>query len=138
MAQPAPRPLTPEDARPRLNAAREALLSLHRTLVTSERITYERTHGRIQSNSQLLALLLRDAWFVWLRGLSALIVQMDELMEADDDVVAANAATVLGEARTLLTPRADDPTFGQQYLDALQRDPDVVIAHREALVAVRQ
>jgi len=137
MAQPARVPLTAEDARPRLQAARESLLKLHRVLLNSERRTYERAHGRIESSGQLLELVMRDAWFVWLRALSAVIVQMDELLESEDDIVAANAASLLGEAQKLLTPSADDPTFGQQYLEALQRDPDVIVTHREALLALR-
>ncbi len=137
MPRSVPRPLTADDARPRLTAGRDALLHLHRTLLHSERVTYERAHGRIQTSGAFFQLVLKDAWFVWLRQLSSLIVQIDELLESEEPVVAANAASALGEAQTLLAPRAEDPAFGQQYLEALQRDPDVVIAHREALVALQ-
>ncbi len=137
MAQPAPAPLTAEDARPRLQAAREALLKLHRVLLDSERRTYERAHGRIESPGQLLELVMRDAWFVWLRALSAAIVHIDELLESEDAVVAANAASLLGEAQKLVVPSADDPAYGQHYLEALQRDPDVIVTHREAVLALK-
>jgi hypothetical protein len=38
-------------------------------------------------------------------------------------------AVLLASARTLLMPSAEGEGFGRQYHDALQRAPDVVLAH---------
>ena len=57
---------------------RNALLHLHKTLVDSERISYEQTIGTIPSPNHFLQLLTNDPWFAWLHPLSLLIVAMDQ------------------------------------------------------------
>jgi len=106
-----------------------ALLRLHKTLLDGERIAYERVHGRITSNGEFLHLLLGHAWFAWLRQLSQSMAKLDELVE-DKDGSASDAITdLIASMRSLLTPSAAGEGFGRQYYDALQRDPDVVLAH---------
>ena len=39
------------------------------------------------------------------------------------------ATRVIEQARTLLKPSEEGSGFGRRYYDALQRDPDVVLAH---------
>ena len=56
--------------RKRLEEIRQALLTLHKALVDSERITYEQTVGPIQSPNHFLQLLTRDPWFGWLQPLT--------------------------------------------------------------------
>ena len=48
---------------------RNGLLSLHKTLLDSERATYERDIARIGSSGELLKLVLYDPWFAWLHEL---------------------------------------------------------------------
>lgn len=113
----------------RLAAARHALMLLHRALLESERVRYERLNGRVPSSSEFLQLVLHDAWFSWLRPLSALIVAMDERMDPDAEAGVANPASLLDEARTLVRPNEEGGDFASHYHDALQRDPAVVMAH---------
>jgi hypothetical protein len=94
-----------------------ALLRLHKALLDDERMSYERIHGRIPSNGAFLQLVLEDAWFAWLRPLSQLMAQLDD------------APTLIESIRTLLTPSEEGTGFGRHYYDALQRNPDVVLAH---------
>ena len=47
---------------------------------------------------------------------------------------ALNTATLLASIQTLLTPSEEGAGFGRQYYEALQREPDVMLAH----AAVRQ
>lgn len=117
--------------RERLERVRHALLSLHKTLVDSERITYEKTIGAIQSPNHFLQLLTRDPWFAWLQPLSQLIVSMDEALDSEEALTAAAADSFIKEARVLLTPSESGDGFSHHYYDAMQRDPDVVFAHAE-------
>ena len=107
----------------------QALLRLHKSLLDDERVSYERVHGRIPSNGAFLQLVLGDAWFAWLRPLSQLMVRFDELTEEGDESARTEIIELLTSARTLLTPTEEGDGFGRQYHDALQRDPDVVLAH---------
>jgi hypothetical protein len=106
-----------------------ALLRLHKALLDDERVSYERVHGRIPSNGAFLQLVLDDAWFAWLRPLSQVMAKLDELGEADELPDGLDPATLLESIRTLLTPSEEGTGFGRHYYEALQREPDVVLAH---------
>lgn len=106
-----------------------ALLRLHKALLDDERVAYERVHGRIPSNGVFLQLVLNDAWFAWLRPLSQLMVKLDEFSEEKELSTHEEVPALLSSVRTLLTPTEEGEGFGRQYHDALQRGPDVVLAH---------
>jgi hypothetical protein len=106
-----------------------ALLRLHKALLDDERVAYERVHGRIPSNGAFLQLALNDAWFAWLRPLSQLIARLDQLSESDDAASRETIPALLVSVQTLLMPTEEGEGFGRQYHDALQRSPDVVLAH---------
>ena len=125
-----------ESAPPDLAAIRQRLIRLHKTLVESERLTYERVQGRIATPGELLQLVIHDSWFVWLHPLSGLIVRLDELLEAGDGAGAADVTGAVEEARTLLVPAEGGPGFATHYFEALQRDPAVVLAHAEVMRAL--
>ncbi len=112
---------------------REALLNLHKTLVDSERVSYEQTVGTIPSPNHFLQLLTNDPWFAWLHPLSLLIVAMDQALDNKrQPLTEADAAALVQEARRLLIASEDGEGFPKHYFDALQRDPDVVFAHAAA------
>ena len=113
----------------------QALLRLHRALLDDERVSYERVHGRIPSNGAFLQLVLGDAWFAWLRPLSQLMAKLDELGEKSSD--GLDTAPLVASIRTLLTPTEEGEGFGRQYHDALQRGPDVVLAHAAVRALLR-
>ena len=117
--------------RERLEEARQRLLTLHKALVDSERITYEQTVRAIQSPNHFLQLLTKDPWFAWLQPLSQLIVSMDEILDAKEPLTPALVEAEVKEAGRLLAPSEIGEGFSRHYFDALQRDPDVVLAHRE-------
>jgi hypothetical protein len=119
--------------RKRLEEVRHALLTLHKTLVDSERVTYEKTVGAIGSPSQFLKLLTTDPWFAWLQPLSQLIVSMDEALDAKEPLTDAIVDAAVKEANLLLSPSEIGEGFAHHYFDALQRDPDVVIAHADVM-----
>ena len=122
------------DSRRQLAQLREALLALHKALVDSERISYEQNLGTITSPNHFLKLLTDDPWFAWLHPLSQLIVAMDEALDAKTKTPLTGAAAAAWVNRTgeLLVASEADEGFARHYFDALQRDPDVVMAHAAA------
>jgi hypothetical protein len=121
----------------RLRAVRHALLELHKVLLEAERVRYERVQGRIRGPGEFLQLVLHDSWFAWLRPLSALVVQIDELLDAKEPATAAAIEALLEQGRALLKPTEEGEEFGRQYHEALQAVPDVVLAHREVMRLLR-
>src|SRR5438874_230404 len=108
---------------------REGYLDLHKALLESERIGYEQAFGTIPSAGQFLQLAIRDPWFAWLRPLSEFITSLDERIEAEEQVTAGDVNDFAKRGRALLKPEDAGEGFSKHYYDALQRDPDVVLAH---------
>lgn len=115
----------------RLPELRDALLKLHKALVDSERVTYEKTIGVIQSPSHFLQLLTTDPWFAWLQPLSQLIVVMDEAMGTKEPLASTTTDALVKQTRALLVASEVGEGFSKHYDDALQRDPDVVLAQAD-------
>jgi hypothetical protein len=115
--------------RKRLEAVRLALLDLHKALLDSERVTYESTVGPIQSPNHFLQLLTGDPWFAWLQPFSQLIVSLDESLDGEEELTSAGVEAAIKQTRLLLSPSESGEGFARHYFEALQRDPDVVIAH---------
>ena len=114
----------------RLTELRNGLLQHHKVLLDSERATYEHDVERVTSPNHLLSLVLHDPWFSWLRELSQLVVLIDETLDADEEpLTMTDADRLMEQARQLLTPEETGTGFARRYFEALQRDPDVVIAH---------
>lgn len=127
--QPSTNPGDPA-ARERLQSLSKSLLSLHKTLLESERVGYEESFGKIATPAAFFQLVTGDPWFAWLRALSEFIVMIDErLGEKDRPVTSPEANDYLGRARVLLTPQENGAGFGLHYHNAMQRDPDVILAH---------
>lgn len=120
-----------EDTTPgvaRLAELRPALLDLHKTLLDWQRAEYEREHGR-QSGSEMLQLLLSHPQFEWLRAISALVVRIDEELEADASPPGELQALV-DTVRATVAVRDVLSPFGQRYEAALQDSPDAIFAHK--------
>jgi hypothetical protein len=114
------------------------LLRLHSVLLASERELYERDVERIHSQGRFLELVLNDPAFAWLRELSQLVVFIDEVLEAEEPLTRIEADRLVGRAKQMLTPAQTGTLFEMRYLAALQRDPDVVMAHSTALKLLRE
>lgn len=112
-----------------LRALSERLTRLHRLLLDRQRLAYEARHGAVLSRD-LFNLLLNDEAFAWLRPLSKMIARIDELVDASGPLAEADARRLLQEAHALLKSDAQD-AFHDNYRDALQDSPDVVMAHAE-------
>ncbi|MEX5217306.1 MAG: hypothetical protein NW701_05720 [Nitrospira sp.] len=127
----------PAHVRSGISDLRQGLLRLHRTLIMAEQLTYERIYGRIESTGQLLQLVMKDPWFAWLHPLSNLVVRIDQMLEEETEASLAKAAVLLDEARALLQPSEIGDGFERSYYEALQRMPDVVLAHAQVKQLLR-
>ena len=115
--------------RERLRDLSTSLMRLHRLLLDRERGLYEGRHGAIPSG-ELFSLVLNDEQFAWLRSLSTLIAQIDEVVDADEAIAPETVQSAFREAHRLL--KSGDPgEFRDKYHAALQDSPDIVMAHAD-------
>ena len=120
-----------EKTREKLVSVRTVLLRLHKTLMDYEREAYERDHPKIGNSYELLSLVMNDPWFAWLRQLSELIVEMDELLAAKEAPLENTGVALMRQAEILLTPAELGSEFQRKYFAAMQQSPEVVMAHSE-------
>lgn len=123
----------PTGVRQRLTDLRQALLKLHKTLLDSERVAYEKIVGQIRSPNHFLQLVTNDPWFAWLHPLSQLIVAMDEALDAEDRLTAAKVDALVQQSKLILVASETGEGFSGHYYEAMQRDPDVVMMHAEVV-----
>ena len=114
-----------------LTDVRQGLLGLHKALIVAEQVTFERIYGRVDSTGQLLQLVMNDPWFTWLHPLSNLVVRIDEVLDDDEELTTEDVAILLTEVRALIRPSELGDGFERSYYEALQRAPEVVMAHCE-------
>jgi len=119
------------ETRERLTKVRTVMLRVHKTLLDFEREGYERAHGKINNSYEFLQLVMGDAWFAWLRQLSELIVEMDEMLAAKESPNESTAVALIQQANLLLTPSEAGGEFQKKYFAAIQQSPEVVLAHSE-------
>jgi hypothetical protein len=119
----------------RLSELRIKLLHLHKLLLETERLTYEQVRGHV-SRGELLQLVVSHEQFAWLHKLSELIIQIDELLHADESITSEAIEAVDSDIRTLLSPDELGDDFAMKYNTALQRYPDVVLAHADVMMAL--
>jgi len=118
---------------PALEATRHALLAVHKELVAVARADYRSEHGSDPSPQVLLHHLTSDDAYAWLRPLSGLIVQADELLD-EDTIEDAAVHALKKEVEAAL--QAD--TFTARYRPALQDLPDLILAHSALVRALNQ
>jgi hypothetical protein len=116
-----------------LNELRIKLMHLHRQLLDTERISYEQVRGQV-SRGELLQLVINHEQFAWLHRLSELIVQIDDLLHADEPITAETIALLMADVRILLLPDELGDDFAMKYDAALQRSPDVILAHADVVM----
>lgn len=117
--------------RERLQALSAQLLGLHKLLLDRDRVMYEQAHGPIGSTGEYLNLVLTHDSFGWLRQLSGLIVQVDEVLAPRAEATSEAATAAREQIRRLLVPAEHGSSFQQNYWSAIQNSPDILILHRE-------
>lgn len=120
----------------RLVDLRLGLLRLHKVLLDMERINYEKVHGQVNSG-ELLQLVLNHPQFNWLRMISALVVEIDEALDGDEPATVSDFENLISQTR-LLFASPENEEFKTRYQVALQREPDVVVAHSVVMQLLRK
>jgi hypothetical protein len=123
--------LVPVDPHRRLlTTIREGLVGLHGALIVTEQATYEQLNGPVGKVETLLDLLQHNPWFTWLHPISDLLVRIDYVLEDDAfEITDETVSHFLAEIDLLLHPSVEGEGFERAYYEALQRAPDVVLAH---------
>ncbi|SRR5258708_18602719 len=126
---------TPDDParaalRDALRMMSRALIPMHRALINAAREDYALAY-EVVGPTRLMQLLNDDPFFAWLKPMTALIVDIDEM--ARRDFVRADVDAIVDRVQQLFgsTP---EPAFAERYVPILQRDVDVATG----LAAVRQ
>ncbi len=122
--------------RAQLSGLRDALLNLHKALIDYERIGYEQTFGTMHSPYEFLQKVINDPWFAWLHPLSQFVVYIDETLDREEPLQALDVVQIRKQVRTLLTTSEEGDGFPRSYFEALQREPDVVLAHAEVVKVI--
>lgn len=122
-----------DDTRRNLKDLSRALLRLHKTLLEAAKAEYETVNGKIPNPNVYLQLVLDDAHFAWLRKISALIALIDEAASVRRPATETDARALIDEARVLLNFEHADEDFNDKFQTALQRNPDAVVGHNDAL-----
>ena len=88
--------------------------------------------------SQLLQLLNDDPFFAWLKPLTSLIVDIDEMARTDFE--ASDVAAIADRMDSLFGAKAEE-SFAAHYIPMLQRSVDVAVGHaalRKAAARLKQ
>ena len=83
-----------------------------------------------------MQLVINHPEFAWLRMISALVVQSDEMLDADEPIADTDVINLITGARQLFTESVDQD-FQQKYQAALQQEPEVVMAHSALMKLLR-
>ena len=113
----------------KLRAVREQLLRIHTVLLADQRAEYEQVHGKVKSPGEMLNLLMTHEAFSWLRAVSSLIVEMDELLASKDEWNDAPAKTLLDYTEALMVPAPEGAVFRQKYHEVVHRNAEALVAH---------
>jgi hypothetical protein len=111
---------------PSLDELATELRVLHKALLQAGQAAYERDHGPIAGTTQLLHLLVQDPAFAWLRSLSELMADLDELGETEP-ATAEEQGAIRGELERLLSPSGGE--LWTRLTSFLQEHAEVATAY---------
>lgn len=121
----------------KLKEIRNELLRLHKTLMDLERENYEVRNGKV-SNVELLRLLLEDENFVWLRDISILVAEIDEMFAVKEGIDSDLAQALYLQAQSLFDDSQSHQTFKQKYQANLDTESIVANHHQKLLQLLKE
>lgn len=123
-----------EELLQQLRSVRLPLLRLHKALLDSERIIYERQYGPIASNVEFFGLVLEHEHFQWLRPMSQWIANFDDALASKQTPITLETAIAFQQSvKALIQPAPLDHHPGRKYYEAIERDVTVAKMHVEVL-----
>jgi len=122
---------TPDDPeraelRAALREVSRVLIPLHRSLIDAVRDDYAFGYEPVESPTHLLRLVSDHPFFAWLKPITALIVDIDEMVRTDFGAAEVKAITARMDR---LFGANVDAEFAERYVPVLQRSVDVAIGH---------
>jgi len=112
--------------RTKLPSLGRALRDLHKQLIHIE----SQYFGAVGGPLELLQLVTNHPNFAWLQKLSGLMAQMDERLDEEEPVTAAEAVTFRRAIEALIGPSEQvDIEFRAKYNVMLHDGPELVMAH---------
>jgi hypothetical protein len=114
------------------NRLSSALAALHRALIERTRREYERDHGKIAGPAHFLRLLMEDPFFAWLRPLSELMANIDQLRDYDSPARDEVSTAVRSAVERLVAAPSAEPIsadFTRNYWPLMLDAPEVTMAH---------
>lgn len=119
-----------------LRKVRNELLNLHKTLMDIEKENYEAEHGKVSPN-QLLQLLFENEKFIWLRTISILVVEIDELLADKNGIDQGLAESLFQKTKSLFDESEEFGEFKAKYQANLDTER-AVAQHHEKLQSLFQ
>ncbi len=116
------------ELRDALRQLSKALIPLHRHLLEAAKSDYAFAYDKVENPTQLVERLQSDPFFAWLKPMTALIVEIDEMVRTDFDEAAARA----------IPNRVERMFAVEQYVTILQREVDVAGAHAAVRKALQR
>ncbi len=136
-AMPLELPLATMTELARLDQARAELLRVHRALLETERVRYEKVRGRIVNNSAFLQLVIADPWFDWLRPMAQLVLLIDErTSDKKSPLGGAEARALFDRARALLRADSDGDAFQRLFAESVQSSPSLAVLARQVAASL--
>ncbi len=131
---------TPDDPvrarrRAALRETSKALLPLHQALITAAKADFAEATSLDATPTQMVQLLMQDPFFAWLKPVTALIVDIDEMARVDFE--PADVAGIADRVERLFGATAES-AFAEKYVPILQRDVNVAVAHASLRQALRK
>jgi hypothetical protein len=129
---------TPDDearaaSRAALRETSRVLIPLHRALIEAAKADYSFAYGPVTHPTQLFRLVSEDPFFAWLKPITTLIVEIDEMARRDFEM--SEVAAIGGRVESLFANHSESE-FASRYLPILQRDVDVAAGHAAVRKAV--
>lgn len=114
-----------------LREIRNELLGLHKTLMEIEKENYEAEYGKV-TPTQLLQLLFDNKQFTWLRTISILVTEIDELFADKKGIDLGMAEGLLLKTKQLFDESEEFSDFKTKYKANLDTET-LVAKHNEKL-----
>ncbi len=114
------------------------LTQVHKVLLDETLREYGQREGRSISPQDAWRAAMNDPFFAWLRPVSRLIAEIDEMVAREEEITEGLAHGVRLEVESLLNGVSAGPEFAQRYRDMMQQSPDLVARHGELKAALAE
>lgn len=119
-----------------IHSVSRALTAVHKALLDETIREFEQRERRSISPQTAWHAAMHDPFFSWLRPVSLLIAEIDELLSQAEEIGPGLAHGVRIEVESILHGMTSGASFARRYREMLQRDPDLVARHGELKLAL--